>query len=185
VNVATSEAERTEQLAAVFADPTAFPRWYDDAVVRVYGYLYGRFGADPDLAEDLTQQTFLQAVRHWRAFDGRSDSVTWLCAIARNRLVDHYRLVERQQRRHLQLVVREIPVDDGGFPASFDDREAVLAALRDLPPLHRAALVLRYVDDLSVREVAKMLGRSEDATESLLRRAKERFRAIYPEASDD
>jgi RNA polymerase sigma-70 factor, ECF subfamily len=184
VNVATSEAERTEQLAAAFADPTAFRRWYDDAVVRVYGYLHGRCGGDADLAEELTQQTFIQAVRHWRSFDGRSDTVTWLCSIARYRLVDHYRQIDRQQRRHLRLVVRELTIDDGGFQGSRDDREAVLAALRALPELHRAALVLRFVDGLSVREVADALGRSEDATESLIRRAKDRFRAIYPEASD-
>lgn len=184
MNVATAEAARTEQLAAAFADPIAFRRWYDDAVIRVYGYLHGRCGGDADLAEELTQQTFIQAVRHWRTFDGRSDAVTWLCSIARNRLIDHYRQVDRQQRRHLRLVVRELAIDHDGFEGALDDREAVLAALRDLPALHRAALVLRFVDGLSVREVAQALGRSEDATESLIRRAKERFRATYPEASD-
>jgi RNA polymerase sigma-70 factor (ECF subfamily) len=184
VNVAKAEAERTEQLAAAFADPIAFRGWYDDAVIRVYGYLQGRCGGDADLAEELTQQTFIQAVRHWRTFDGRSDAVTWLCSIARNRLVDHYRQIDRQQRRHLRLVVRELTIDHGGLQGSLDDREAVLAALRDLPALHHAALVLRFVDGLSVREVAQALGRSEDATESLIRRAKGRFRATYPEASD-
>jgi len=72
----------------------------------------------------------------------------------------------------------------GAAHESVDDREAVLAALRDLPALHRAALVLRYVDDLSMCEVAKTLGRSEAATESLIRRARERFRATYPGGSD-
>jgi RNA polymerase sigma-70 factor (ECF subfamily) len=185
VRVAASETERTQQLAAVFADPIAFRAWYEDAVVRVFAYVHGRCGGDPDLAEELTQQTFLQAVRHWRAFDGRSDSVTWLCSIARNKLVDHYREVDRQRRRHLRLVVREMPIaDEAGFQGSFDDREAVLAGLRQLQPLQRAALILRFVDGLSVREVADALGRSEDATESLIRRAKARFRAIFPEASD-
>ena len=65
-----------------------------------------------------------------------------------------------------------------------DDREAVLAALNDLPALYRAALVLRYVDELSVRDVATAIGRSEDATESLIRRAKDAFRTKYPESFD-
>lgn len=184
MNVLAPAVERTQELAVVFSDPAAFRRWYDDAVVRVYGYLFGRCGGDAELAEELTQQTFIQAVRHWQSFDGRSDSVTWLCSIARNKLVDHHRQLDRQQRRHLRLVVRAIETPGMGAGPSVDDREVVLAALRDLPPLQRAALVLRYVDDLSVREVAKALGRSEDATESLIRRAKDRFRAIYPEASD-
>lgn len=150
----------------------------------MYGYLHGRCGGDTDLAEELTQQTFIQAIRHWRTFDGRSDSITWLCAIARNKLTDHHRQLDRQERRRLRLIVREIQMSDGVANQPIEDREEVLAALRCLPPLQRVALVLRFVDGLSVHEVADALGRSEDATESMLRRAKERFRSIYAEGSD-
>jgi RNA polymerase sigma-70 factor (ECF subfamily) len=184
LSVAATAADRTRELAAVFTDPAAFRPWYDDAVVRVYRYLHGRCGGDADLAEDLTQQTFVQAVRHWRSYDGRADSVTWLCSIARNRLVDHFREVDRQRRRRLRLMVREIAVADDSAQSAVDEREAVMAALRDLPVLQRAALVLRFVDGLTVREVAAELGRSEDATESLIRRAKDTFRDRYPEAFD-
>lgn len=176
--------DRTREMAAAFADPDAFRTWYDAAVVRVYGYLYGRCGGDMHLAEELTQQTFIEAVRHWRSFDGRADVITWLCTIARNKLTDHYRELDRQERRYLRLIVREIPSEDDAPDRSVADREAILHALRGLPPLQRAALVLRYVDGLSLREVATALDRSEDATESLLRRAKDHFREIYPEASD-
>jgi len=184
VSAAAQAVDRAQELAAVFADPVAFRSWYDTAVVRVYGYLYGRCGGDMHLAEELTQQTFLQAIRHWQGFDGRSDPVTWLCSIARNKLTDHYRELDRQERRQLRLIVREIEMADVEVDREVADREAVLEALRGLPPLQRAALILRYVDGLSLREVAAALGRSEDATESLLRRAKERFREMYPEASD-
>ncbi len=164
----------------MFADPAAFRRWYDVAVVRVYGYLHGRCGGDAALAEELTQQAFIQAVRHWQSFDGRADPVTWVCSIARNKLTDHYRELDRQERRHLRLVVREIDMQDAVADRAVEDREAILGALRGLPALQRAALVLRFVDGLSVRDVAAELGRSEDATESLLRRARDRFRQLYP-----
>jgi RNA polymerase sigma-70 factor (ECF subfamily) len=177
--------DRRRELADVFGDPTAFRAWYDDAVGRVYGYLYGRCGGDIEVAEEVTQQTFLQAIRHWQAFDGRSDAVTWLCSIARNKLTDHYRERDRQRRRHLQLVVREIESEHPGPDHEVDDREAVMSALRQLPDIERTALVFRYVDDLSVREVAALLGRSVDGTDALIRRAKERFRSIYPEAFDE
>jgi len=185
VTVTISAVDRTRDLAVVFADPSAFRRWYDEAVVRVYGYLYGRCGGDSDLAEELTQQTFIQALRHWESFDGRAEPTTWLCAIARNKLTDHYRDLDRQERRRLRLIVREIEMPEVEVDRSVADREAVLHALRELPSLQRVALILRYVDGLSVREVASELGRSEDATESLLRRAKDRFRTIYPEPTDD
>jgi len=179
-----SSVDRTRELAAAFADPAAFRAWYDWAVVRVYGYLYGRCGGDMHLAEELTQQTFIQAVRRWRTFDGRADSITWLCSIARNKLIDHHRESDRQERRHLRLIVREIEINETAFDRSVADREAVMQALRAVPSLQRAALILRYVDGMSVREVARSLERSEDATESLLRRARDRFREIYPEAGD-
>lgn len=187
MNATVTAPDRTQELARAFADPAAFRAWYDVAVVRVYGYLYGRCGGDMDLAEELTQQTFLQAIRHWQTFDGRADSITWLCSIARNKLTDHYRDLDRQERRQLRLVVREIEMADRdpALDRTVADRDAVLEALRGLPPLQRAALILRFVDGLSVRDVAVALDRSEDATESLLRRAKDRFREIYPEAPDD
>ncbi len=185
MRMAATGEDRRRELADVFGDPIAFRAWYDDAVGRVYGYLYGRCGGDIEVAEEITQQTFLQAIRHWQAFDGRSDPVTWLCSIARNKLTDHYREQDRQRRRHLELVVREIESEGPGPDREVDDRDAIVSALRQLPDIERTALVLRYLDDLSVREVAALLRRSIDGTDALIRRAKERFRSIYPEAFDE
>ena len=182
----TSPADRKSELDRVFSDPVAFGAWYDDALTTVYGYLLVRCGGDTALAEELTQQTFIQAVRRRETFDGRSDSVTWLCAIARNRLADHHRQVAREERRHLRLVVHEIPAAGSAEPeqSAVVEREAVLAALRSLPALQRAALVLCYLDGLSVREASRALGKSEGATASLLNRGKARFRQVYEESSD-
>ena len=185
VGLAVTAEDRKQRLAETFGDALAFRAWYDDAVERVYGYLYGRCGGDIELAEDITQQTFLQAVRHWQDFDGRSDPVTWLCSIARNRLTDHFRDQDRQRRRHLKLMVREIESEPAPLDRVWADRDAVMTALRQLPDIERTALILRYVDDLSVREVAELLGRSVGGTDALLRRAKERFRIVYPKAFDD
>ena len=92
---------------------------------------------------------------------------------------------DRQRRRHLRLVVRDIGSDTPAPDRAVGDRDAIVRALRQLPDIERTALVLRYLDDLSVRDVAAMLGRSVDGTDALIRRAKERFRSIHPEAFDD
>lgn len=174
--------ERTRALAGIFSDPVAFRRWYEAAVVRVYGYLWGRCGGDESLAEELTQQTFIQAIERRQTYAGRSSDMTWLLAIARNKLTDHWRRLDREERRHLRLVVREIAITRDTRQSSFEDREAVVEALRGLPALQRAAVVLCYVDGLSVRETAGMLGRSESATESLLSRARVRLRSTLGDA---
>jgi RNA polymerase sigma-70 factor (ECF subfamily) len=135
------------------------------------------------LAEELTQQAFLHAIRHRDDYDGRADPVTWLIAIGRNVLIDHVRRVEREERRRLRLIVREIPAHDAGsVSASRDEREVVLKALAGLPASQRTALVLHHVDGLSVHDVAKAMGRSEGAVEQLLNRGRARFRELYGEA---
>lgn len=174
------------ELAETLADPAAFRRWYEAMVVSVYRYLYPRCGGDVALAEDITQQTFITAMDRRATYEGRSSASTWLLTIARHKLADHYRRIQREDRRHLRLVVREIPAAQSGTPlaSSVEDRERILAALRQLAPLQRAVVVLCYVDGLSVREAARELERSESATESLLGRARDRLRTILREDTD-
>ena len=180
----SADRDRRHELAEIFSDPLAFRRWYEEAVRVVYRYLYPRCAGDASLAEELTQQTFIQAIEHRATYGGRASATTWMCTIARHRLADHYRRVDRDERRHLRLVVREIPAGSIDPVASIDDRDAILAALRDLPALQRAAVILCYLDGLTVREAAEELDRSESATESLLSRARDRLRRTLKERPD-
>lgn len=130
---ATTASSRKADFASVFETEAAFCAWYDDAAPRVYAYLHGRCGGDTRLAEELTQQTFVSAIRGRAGFDGRSDSTTWIIAIARNRLAGHYRKQARDERRHLRVVVGEIAREAGPTEAAWreaDTREDVLATLR-------------------------------------------------------
>ena len=170
-------------LAAIVRDEARFRDWYDATLPRVYGYLAARCGGDDALAEELTQQTFVQAIRHRDGFDGGSDVVTWLCAIGRNKLIDHVRRHGRDERRHHQLVAEVRMRADAPWHAH-ETRDAVEAAMAILAPDQRIALLFRYLDGLSVREVAAAIGRSEKATESLLTRARESFRRAYGGQTD-
>jgi len=177
------DPDRRTELAAIFADERRFRPWYDVAVRRVYAYLFGRCGGDASLAEELTQLTFTDALRHRDSYDGRADSITWLIAIARNRLLDHLRRQEREERRRLRLVIREIAPQDTHDAAwqTRDEHDDIVQAMRGLPAAQRAALIMHHVDGLSIREVAAAMDRSETAIESLLSRGRERFRTLYLE----
>jgi len=177
------QGDNQRAMSSVFATEAAFRAWYDVAMPRVYGYLFARVDADAALAEELTQQTFTEAVANKASFEGRSEPTTWVIAIARHRLADHYRRHYRDQRRHLSLVERA----DAGGRDPWQRAEAfadVRRALAGLPGEQRAAFILRVVDGLSVREVAKTIGRSEDATESLLRRARIAFDHLLEHTND-
>ena len=164
-------------LAATIADDVAFRSWYDAVAPRVYAYAYARTGSVV-VAEDVTQETFIEIVRRPSSFDGRSDPLPWVIGVARHRLGRHFRTLRRDDERAAELV-REIRlVEPIAPPSVLDDREDLSAGLRALTSDQRAALVLRFVDGLSVRQVAAAIGRTEDATESLIRRAREAFERV-------
>ncbi len=153
---------------------------YDDAVGEVFGYLRARCGGSA-LAEDLTAETFLAAVGQIRR--GRVDEVTvaWLIGIARHKLLDEWRRGARRPRPdHLDERIADERASD-----NFDDWDAVIdqqlvgQVMAELGAHHRSALALRYFDGLAVPDVAAHLGRSVEATETLLVRARRRFRIVY------
>lgn len=168
-----------DALADVFASEAAFDSWYDRALPRVFGYVYSRCGHDVDLAEELTQLTFVEAVRQHERFDGRSDPITWLCGIARHKLADHFRRLDSEERRALRLIEHERGSNETATSDDVAEREAIARALASLPALQRAVLVFTALDGLTVREAAALLDRSEGATESLLHRARSAFRRAY------
>ena len=178
--------ERVTAFRECLANEAAFRRFYDDAIDRVYGYLLHRCQGDSALAEDLTQAAFGEAIRNRAGFDGRSDPVTWLIGIARHKLIDHFRECDREERRRLRLVVRDLSAD-GEERAwhAFEERERLISALGRLTAMQRAAMILHYADGIPVRDVARELGRSESATESLLTRGRDALRLAYEEAGDD
>lgn len=169
--------ERAREFRALFESERAFRAWYDRALPKVFGYAYDRCGGVRSVAEELTQETFVEAVRSRDRFDGRSDPVTWLCAIAGHKLADHWRRLHREERRRLRLVADPLGDDpDEAAWRATEDRALVLEALRSLPAMQQAAMALHYLDDLPVAEVAHRLGRSASAVESLLSRGREAFR---------
>ena len=155
---------------------------YDRALPQVYGYLATRVN-DPTVAEDLTGETFLAAVRAVREHKVPDLTVAWLITVARNKLVDHWRRVARDERG-LRLASDSDDEVDDGIDARFD-RIRTHEVLAELGAHHRAALTLRYLDGLSVPEVAGHLDRTVHATEALLVRARRAFRARYDEGRGD
>lgn len=174
-----------EPLPDVAPDPrTALLAVYDRALPQVYGYLVARCG-QRDIAEELTSETFLAAADAVRRTPPRRVDVPWLIGVARHKLADHWRRAAREQRT-LQAVASEPdpqPVDPGE-PEHLDALRA-RQTLGRLAPQHRLALVLRYVDDLPVAQVAELLDRTLHATEALLVRAKAAFRAEYAHGEED
>ncbi len=154
---------------------------YDRALPQVYGYVRARVGSNT-VAEDVTSETFLAAVAAINRGTVPDLSTAWLVTVARNKLVDHWRRQAREERG-LALVEHDDVADDN-LEGKFE-RARAHDVLNELGAHHRAALTLRYLDGLSVPEVAAHLDRTVHATEALLVRARRAFRALYTEGSCD
>jgi len=178
------ERPEDERLRAAARGDAAAVRWLLDEVAPVvHGFLYARVGGDAAAAEDLLQETLLEAMRSADGFRGDAAVSTWLCAIARRRLARHYEQERRAElgRARLQLVT-ESAVDASLEQA--EQREEVARALGRLPVLHRQVLVLKYLDGLSVEEIAEEVGRTRVQVQSLLQRARDGLRRELSEGSD-
>jgi len=149
---------------------------YDRVLPDVYGYLLRRCGSAAE-AEELTSQTFLAAAAAVKQGRSAHLSVPWLMTVARNKLVDHWR---RQARYERALRLTELPAQDDTSGLDPIDEGPAIATLQSLNASQRAALTLRHLDGLSVPEVAQSLGRSTQATDALLSRARAAFRRSYP-----
>ncbi|MDQ3177668.1 MAG: RNA polymerase sigma factor [Actinomycetota bacterium] len=153
---------------------------YDASVGDVYGYLLRRCRHQAD-AEDLTSEVFLAAAAAERDRDAEI-TIAWLIGVARHKLVDHWRRIEREHRREEAVVNDTIDADDDPWDRTLD---AMIArdVLGRLGEPHRSALTLRYVDGLTVPTVAGVLDRTIHATEAVLVRARRAFRIAYEEVT--
>lgn len=142
---------------------------YRATVDDVFAYS-ARLTGDVGRAEDLVHDVYVALLRRVRGGDVTPVGAGFLCRMARNRFLDGIRSAAREDRR-----LRLLAAPGAAAP---DETPAVSFWLAALPDRERAAFVLRYVDDLSVGDVAAALGSTVRATESLLQRAKRRLREI-------
>ena len=145
---------------------------YQQYARTVYRYLLG-LTRDADLAEELTQETFYQAIRTSDRFDESRAVSTWLCAIAK-------RVLQTHRRRHpvMEDVDEQIlpgPSAESAVLAE-EDRVALLRRLHALPDPGREVLYLRLFGGLSFREIGSVLGRTENWARVTYYRAKETLR---------
>jgi RNA polymerase sigma-70 factor, ECF subfamily len=147
---------------------TGFLACYDATFPLAYRCAARLTGGDAQRAEDLVQDVFVTLLRSVRAGHVSVIGPGWVLTCVRHRFVDSVRSRGREDDR-IRLVTA-VPHSRPDEPA---DWSPMLAGLSDR---ERAALVFRYVDDLSVADIAQLLGASVRATESLLQRAKHKAR---------
>jgi RNA polymerase sigma-70 factor, ECF subfamily len=168
----------------------AFDLFFETYAARLAAFAARRSSLDAAALEDVVQVTMINAMRGLGSFRGGSALFTWLCQICRNHLADVRRKTGRQPRVQSldELEARQPPgtvVELTDFRDPLDEcaddstRGAVRRAVNQLPASYARILELRFGDDLTVPEIAKVLQLSESAAESRLSRARQAFKESW------
>jgi RNA polymerase sigma-70 factor (ECF subfamily) len=161
-----------------------FSELYRSHLRDVYSYAYYRVGNHHD-AEDLTEQTFLQAYRHFpRALD-ESDGRPlrpWLIRIAHNLAANLYRDRSRKPQTSIDdSTVLTTPHTTEDLVEGRDELQRILTGIEHLPDDRREALIMRFSLGMDNREIARAMGRTDGATKVLIHRAIRQLEEIVSE----
>ncbi len=172
-------------------DQRAFDRFFEDNFARLYRFARARLPDDPEGTREVVQNTLSKAVRKLHTFRAESALFTWLCAICRNEMNDW---LAKQQRYHRHVVLTEdfpeIQAAVESFRAPIEESperqfqrvelaRLIQVALDRLPPKYGNVLEWKYIEGYSVREIGARLELGQEATQSLLARAKRAFGEVY------
>ena len=168
-------------------DAAAFRALFDSFFPRLYRFALARLAGDHDAATEVVQRTFCKAIERLDSYRGEAALYTWFCQVCRNTIVDYQRAARRESRTVVLLEdqpnVRAI-LEACAAPAAQpelaswqqDVRRLVQATVDTLPDRYSDVLEWKYVDGLSVDEIAAQLNIGVKAAESLLTRARAAFR---------
>ena len=166
----------------------AFEELYRTHLRDVYSYAYYRVGNHHD-AEDLTEQAFLQAYRHFERARRESNGRPlrpWLIRIAHNLAANYHR--DRSRRPEAALDAIEPPSHPHGTERIVEGREELRAVLERLDQLaddRREALIMRFALGMSNREIGRALGRTDGATKVLIHRSIKQLEELMAEEGSE
>ena len=169
-------------------DEGAFDEFFADYFPRLFRFAVLRL-RDPDAAEDLVQNSLIAAVRHLGSWRGEATLFTWLCTICRREIAAWEKRTSRRVsvpfseddpglRAALESIGAGAEAPDAGLTRA-DTGRIVQLVLDHLPPRYSRALEWKYLEELSVDDIAGRLQCTPKAAESLLTRARDAFRDAF------
>ncbi len=161
--------ERLMQMAAK-GDAAAFAELYDRYSPRLFGYFKRMLGNDREKARDFVQDLFTRIIDKPHLYDPSRPFKTWVFSVAFNMCKNEYRKeeVRKEARQHL---LTGIATDGGETMRKIDGKkfnELLYLELEEMDENHRGTFLLRYRDELSIREISEVFGCSEGTVKSRL-----------------
>ena len=161
-------------------DPSAVTQLYNTYADRIYSLVFNQVDRNHEVAQDIVQETFVAALKSIVKFRNKSKIYTWLCSIANRKVADFYRHQKRQAKYQTKALEPDQIGSDTLAPDSAESEERqedARLALSSLPLHYRQVLILKYVEEMPVLEISKIMERSPKSIEGLLTRARKELRA--------
>ena len=164
-----------------------FKEIYETNFNYVYSFVFLRLAANKEATEDIVQETFISAMKGFANYKGTSSYKTWLCGIAKNKILNYYR--NNIQKENLacteELDFVEDKQDIELMVINLETRKVILETLNNLKPIYMYVLILKYIDDYSVNDIAKSLCKTPKSIDGLLQRSKVSFKKEFIKISGD
>ena len=177
--------------ALLAGDQAAFDGFFNAYFPRLYRFVLPRLEHNGDAAQDVCQEVLARALKRLGTYRGEAALFTWLCQIARNELADHWQrqgklaahMVNAEDNAAVRALLESLQADELRGPEArrhADElKRAVQITLDSLPGRYGDALEWKYLDGLSIAEIAERLGLSAAAAQSVLQRARAAFREAF------
>lgn len=172
-----------EQLLAEQAktDEEAFSKLYEKYLPQIFGYVARRLGNRAE-AEDLVSNIFLRVLENIKSFNpAKSNFKSWLYTITTRMMIDYFRTHSNKKSEAIEKA--EMFTDPAGNPREkaeqAEDRAKVHEVIKKLPERHQKVILLKYFSDLSIEDIAEILGVTKNNASVIIHRALEAFEITY------
>jgi len=174
----------------VKGDENAFNRFFDDYHPRLFRFIMSRLDQDYDLANDMAQDTLCKALDKMADYRGEASIFTWMCQISRSLIHAHFVKQKRRQKvvtpladtAEMRNILENIAMNDQQQPERLTMNRQLKQILEEvldhLPSDYGNVLTWKYLDHLSVNEIATQLRTTEIAAQSTLARARKSFQSV-------
>lgn len=154
-----------------------FHRFYKKHIDRVYRFVLFRVNRNVEVAEDLTSEIFLKALKAFSHYDPKKSETAWIMTIARNHLYNHYR--DTKQTTDIDDIAFALVGEDGEATMQAIESELVVhEALEQMQEKDKQLIQMKYLEGFGYKDIAAVLGKSAGAVRVETHRAMKKLKSI-------
>jgi len=160
-----------------------FKDFYDQHFDRVYRFVYFRVRMNREVAEDITSDIFMKALKHFASYDPKQSHTAWIMTIARNTVINHYR--DQKQATDIDEIAFKLEGVDGREEfLKHGDVMELQEAMSHLQPSEREMIELKYIQGFRYKEIGEILGKTAGAARIEAHRAMKKLKELFKDLYD-